>query len=177
MSCGRLLASWGLHADLYPWRLAAAAAYLSLGDHDAALTMVDSHLAGPAAPAADMVQVFGRPGARSRREQREELFGILQESAGRPGLFSRLRLLQWGDLPGAVPYRVVRYKVTDRYAAALDELSPSEQRVALLAAQGETNQRIARTLSITVSTVEQHLTRIYRKLRVGGRGDLRRKLG
>ncbi|WBP90013.1 helix-turn-helix transcriptional regulator [Kitasatospora cathayae] len=179
MSCGRLLAYWGLDPDLYPWRLAAAAAYLGLGDHDAALTMVDAQLAGPAAPAADVVQAFGRPGARSRRrqEQREELFGILQESAGRPGLYSRLRLLQWGDLPGAVPHRVVRYKVTDRYAAALDELSPSEQRVALLAARGETNQRIARALSITVSTVEQHLTRIYRKLRVNGRGDLRRKLG
>ncbi|MFE4520448.1 LuxR C-terminal-related transcriptional regulator [Kitasatospora sp. NPDC056783] len=176
MSCGRLLVSWGLDTDLYPWRFAAAAAYLGLGDHDAALTMVDSRLAGSA---ADGVHAFGRPGTRSRRrqEQREELFGLLQESAGRPGLFSRLRLLQWGDLPGAVPHRVVRYKVTDRYAAALDELSPSEQRVALLAARGETNQRIARSLSITVSTVEQHLTRIYRKLRVNGRGELRRNLG
>ncbi|MFF1799213.1 response regulator transcription factor, partial [Kitasatospora sp. NPDC058263] len=114
---------------------------------------------------------------RRRQELREELFATLQDTSGRPGFLSSLRALQWGELPGAAPHRVARYKVTDRYAGFLDQLSPSEQRVALLAAQGETNQRIARSLSITVSTVEQHLTRTYRKLRVAGRSELRRKLG
>ncbi|MEU1419959.1 helix-turn-helix transcriptional regulator [Kitasatospora sp. NPDC005751] len=178
MSCGRLLASWGLDPDLYAWRLAAAAAYLGVGDHDNALTMVDSQL-DRAVPAGDRSRVFGRATARGRRRQelREELFATLQDTSGRPGFLSSLRALQWGELPGAAPHRVARYKVTDRYAGFLDQLSPSEQRVALLAAQGETNQRIARSLSITVSTVEQHLTRTYRKLRVAGRSELRRKLG
>jgi DNA-binding CsgD family transcriptional regulator len=54
----------------------------------------------------------------------------------------------------------------------LSRLSQSERRVAALASQGYTNQQIARNLSITESTVEQHLTRTYRKLRVRRRGDL-----
>ncbi|MGW3425776.1 AAA family ATPase [Streptomyces phaeochromogenes] len=52
------------------------------------------------------------------------------------------------------------------------ELSEAEWRVATLAARGDTNREIARRLFITVSTVEQHLTRVYRKLEVMGRGDL-----
>jgi DNA-binding NarL/FixJ family response regulator len=45
-------------------------------------------------------------------------------------------------------------------------LSKAEQRVAVLAARGYSNKDISRELVITVSTVEQHLTRVYRKLRV-----------
>jgi DNA-binding CsgD family transcriptional regulator/type II secretory pathway predicted ATPase ExeA len=52
------------------------------------------------------------------------------------------------------------------------ELSDAELRVATLAAAGRTNREIAAKLFVTVSTVEQHLTRIYRKLRVNGRADL-----
>lgn len=51
-------------------------------------------------------------------------------------------------------------------------LSDAERRVAMLAARGDTNREIARRLYITVSTVEQHLTRVYRKLNVAGREDL-----
>ncbi|MFI0469199.1 ATP-binding protein [Saccharopolyspora sp. 5N102] len=46
------------------------------------------------------------------------------------------------------------------------ELSDAERRVASLAAAGHTNIAIAKRLYVTVSTVEQHLTRIYRKLSV-----------
>ena len=52
------------------------------------------------------------------------------------------------------------------------DLSDAEVKVAALAAQGYLNREIARTLFITVSTVEQHLTRIYRKLGVTRRLDL-----
>ncbi|MFJ7770176.1 AAA family ATPase [Streptomyces sp. NPDC097107] len=52
-------------------------------------------------------------------------------------------------------------------------LSEAELRVAELAAAGETNREISGKLFITVSTVEQHLTRVYRKLRLSGRADLR----
>ncbi|MFH8618768.1 LuxR C-terminal-related transcriptional regulator [Streptomyces sp. NPDC017979] len=51
-------------------------------------------------------------------------------------------------------------------------LSNSEKRVAALAAGGHTNRDISSQLHITVSTVEQHLTRIYRKLRIRGRDQL-----
>ncbi len=52
-------------------------------------------------------------------------------------------------------------------------LSPAELRVAALAADGERNRDIADQLGITTSTVEQHLTRVFRKLHVGSRSELR----
>ncbi|MFF3641241.1 AAA family ATPase [Streptomyces sp. NPDC002564] len=58
-----------------------------------------------------------------------------------------------------------------------DELSNAELRVATLAVRGHTNRQIADKLCITVSTVEQHLTRAYRKLAVQRRADLAAKLG
>ncbi|UCM91510.1 AAA family ATPase [Streptomyces marincola] len=51
-------------------------------------------------------------------------------------------------------------------------LSQAQLRVAVLAAEGHTNREISRKLFITVSTVEQHLTRIYRKLNVKQRDEL-----
>lgn len=51
-------------------------------------------------------------------------------------------------------------------------LTVSEQRVAALAATGHTNREIADQLYITISTVEQHLTSVYRKLDVKRRSDL-----
>ncbi|WP_399083275.1 AAA family ATPase [Streptomyces sp. BBFR2] len=51
-------------------------------------------------------------------------------------------------------------------------LSDAERRVAELAARGHSNRQIAARLYITVSTVEQHLTRVYRKLHVKRRTDL-----
>jgi DNA-binding CsgD family transcriptional regulator len=54
----------------------------------------------------------------------------------------------------------------------LTQLSDAERRVAMLAAYGYTNGQIANKLYITVSTVEQHLTRAYRKLGVTGRAEL-----
>ncbi|MDX6356752.1 MAG: hypothetical protein QOF98_3655, partial [Streptomyces sp.] len=56
--------------------------------------------------------------------------------------------------------------------ARAKELTRAERRVVALAADGHTNRQIASKLFITVSTVEQHLTRAYRKLRVNRRSDL-----
>ncbi|QFG21437.1 LuxR family transcriptional regulator [Actinomadura sp. WMMB 499] len=52
------------------------------------------------------------------------------------------------------------------------ELSDAERRVAALAAEGWSNRQIAKRLHVTTSTVEQHLTRVYRKLRINRRTDL-----
>ncbi|MCO1574785.1 AAA family ATPase [Crossiella sp. SN42] len=57
-------------------------------------------------------------------------------------------------------------------ADRMTALSDAEQRVAALAAQGHTNRQIASKLCITISTVEQHLTRVYKKLNVTRRADL-----
>ncbi|MET9558538.1 LuxR C-terminal-related transcriptional regulator [Streptomyces sp. NPDC006645] len=58
--------------------------------------------------------------------------------------------------------------------ATLERLSESERKVAILATRGYTNREIASRLYVTVSTVEQHLTRIYRKLEIAGRRELQR---
>jgi len=51
-------------------------------------------------------------------------------------------------------------------------LSEAERRVMAMASQGYTNREISAKLFITVSTVEQHLTRVYRKLNVRDRLQL-----
>ena len=51
-------------------------------------------------------------------------------------------------------------------------LTPSERRVAELAAQGQTNKHIGQTLFITESTVETHLRHAYDKLDVRSRHKL-----
>ncbi|MDA2814238.1 AAA family ATPase [Nocardiopsis sp. RSe5-2] len=81
---------------------------------------------------------------------------------------------------GAVPVRrsvadVLRGPETPGVSGEVpdaDGLSPTERRVAALAALGYTNREISRKAHVTVSTVEQHLTRAYRKLGVRGRAEL-----
>ncbi|MFI8092788.1 AAA family ATPase [Streptomyces sp. NPDC086080] len=55
-------------------------------------------------------------------------------------------------------------------------LTPSEERVTALAAEGLSNRDIAQTLFVTVKTVEWHLTQAYRKLGIVSREDLSRAL-
>ncbi|MFG2044472.1 AAA family ATPase [Dactylosporangium sp. NPDC048998] len=57
-------------------------------------------------------------------------------------------------------------------ARGIESLTGSERRVASLAVMGYTNREIASKLYITASTVEQHLTRVYRKLNVKRRKEL-----
>jgi DNA-binding CsgD family transcriptional regulator len=53
-----------------------------------------------------------------------------------------------------------------------DHLTPSEHRIATMAAEGNTNREIAQSLFLTVKTVEMHLSNAYRKLGVRSRRDL-----
>ncbi len=53
-----------------------------------------------------------------------------------------------------------------------DSLTPSERRVADLAAEGQTNKQIAQALFVTPKTVEVHLSNSYRKLDISGRREL-----
>ena len=52
------------------------------------------------------------------------------------------------------------------------ELTPTEQRVADLAASGRTNREVAKELFISPKTVEVNLVRVYRKLGVTSRAQL-----
>ncbi|WP_181777350.1 AAA family ATPase [Amycolatopsis pittospori] len=74
------------------------------------------------------------------------------------------RLAENGDCAPGVP------------ADPLAGLSDAERRVATLAANGHTNRQIAGRLHLSTSTVEQHLTRVYRKLEIRTRSDLPLKL-
>jgi DNA-binding CsgD family transcriptional regulator len=53
-----------------------------------------------------------------------------------------------------------------------ESLTPSERRIAQLAAAGQSNRDIARALYVTPKTVEVHLTSVYRKLGIRSRGGL-----
>jgi DNA-binding CsgD family transcriptional regulator len=110
-----------------------------------------------------------RDGAQGRREARELLErGLdLAHRCGATALTDRARA-ELGAT-GARPRRLV--------LTGIDSLTPSERRVAELAAGGMTNREVAQTLFVTARTVESHLTNVYRKLEIASRDELRRHLG
>jgi DNA-binding CsgD family transcriptional regulator len=59
---------------------------------------------------------------------------------------------------------------------ASEELTETERQVAALAAQGRSNKEIAAELFMSVHTVGAHLSRVYRKLGIGSRSKLPRRL-
>lgn len=59
-----------------------------------------------------------------------------------------------------------------RAVTGLAALTPTELRVAKVAATGASNREIAQELFVTLATVETHLTRTYRKLDLAGRDGL-----
>jgi DNA-binding CsgD family transcriptional regulator len=59
-----------------------------------------------------------------------------------------------------------------RHATGADALTPSERRIAELAAGGRQNREIAQALFVTTNTVEFHLRNAYRKLEITSRTQL-----
>jgi DNA-binding CsgD family transcriptional regulator len=108
-----------------------------------------------------------------------ELGGAIRR-AGEPGE-ARVALREAIRLADAVGARAVARRARDELARAggrapaaeqSSDLTPSERRVAELAAGGRTNREIANELFVTVKAVEWHLGNVYRKLDVRGRRDL-----
>jgi DNA-binding CsgD family transcriptional regulator/tetratricopeptide (TPR) repeat protein len=56
--------------------------------------------------------------------------------------------------------------------SGVDSLTPSERRVAQMAAEGHTNREVAQALFVSPKTVEVHLSSVYRKLEIRSRSQL-----
>ena len=66
--------------------------------------------------------------------------------------------------------------VRKRTVGTLDELTPQEVQVARLAAGGQTNPEIGTQLFLSPRTVEWHLGKVFGKLGVNSRRELRTAL-
>ena len=199
--CGRLLAARGTDLPaVAPWRADLAAAHLALGDPAAARRLAAGQLALAAETdgctrglALRVLALAGEPG--ERRGTLRQAAGKFTECGHRWEAYRTSRMLDRlpqrrvavpapripGPDRGAMPRSVASVSVLPRLSATArtepeaggaDALSTAELRVAELAALGRTNLEISGSLSITVSTVEQHLTRVYRKLGIKGRSQL-----
>ena len=66
--------------------------------------------------------------------------------------------------------------VRKRSVATLDELTPQEVQVARLAGGGQTNPEIGTQLFLSPRTVEWHLSKVFGKLGISSRKELRAAL-
>jgi DNA-binding CsgD family transcriptional regulator/tetratricopeptide (TPR) repeat protein len=184
--------------DRYETALAIAdlgAAYQAVGDHDQAAMAIRRatrlvercgavlpwNRPGPSGPDARPGGSVGGPagpvvGAGAGGSGGADRAGLLGGPGGTAGRARPLIELSRVDAEPSDPgwFEPDRSE-SDPLAAEADgppQLSDAELRVAALAAEGHSNREIANRLFITVSTVEQHLTRVYRKLKVRRRTDL-----
>jgi ATP/maltotriose-dependent transcriptional regulator MalT len=103
-----------------------------------------------------------------RQRKKESASAGLQEACE---IFERLNVPLWADRARA---ELVRANVGPSQSG---QLTPSEQRVAELAASGMKNRDVATALFISPKTVEANLARIYRKLGIKSRAELGRHVG
>lgn len=100
------------------------------------------------------------------------------------GEYDRARLVarqaaqeaEWCRIESPVDNRLVAPAEASTGEDIAPILSDAECRVAGLAALGYTNREISSRIHVTISTVEQHLTRVYRKLNVASRAELPSKV-
>ena len=127
---------------------AVAADYLALGLHfDAARTLLAA----------------GRAARRQRRWR--DARTLVERSASR---FDEVGADGWAE--------TARSGIGQQASSHPGGLTRSEKRIAELVADGLSNKEVATRLTVSVSTVETHLKRIYRKLGVGSRTQLARKI-
>jgi DNA-binding CsgD family transcriptional regulator len=99
--------------------------------------------------------------ARSRRDAGEAIDTAI-------AIFDELGAPIWAERARAESARLGRSR------SAGDELTPTERRVAELAASGLRNRDVAEELGISDKTVEAHLAHVYQKLGIRSRAELGR---
>lgn len=202
LDCGERMRRWRMDTPaLVPWRTGVAEAWLRLGAPERAASLVKEELR-LIGPSGALPRVRGRAlrvlAATRSPEQRPDLLNqaltLLQEAGDWHAatgtveelgqaykelgetvksrmLVRRAKTMAGGNADDAPP--PPRSAGTRRNKkAGVTTLTAAERRVAELAARGYTNQEIAAKLYVTVSTVEQHLTRVYRKTDVKERTNL-----
>jgi DNA-binding CsgD family transcriptional regulator len=188
--CGELATSWQVDsAGAVPWRLGLAETYAWLGDRASAERWAQEQLdrAGRGSRARGLaLRLLASLGDdRERTALLGEAVDIFRACGDRYHLNVALDDLRVpaaagsGQSLGAAPAGA-RAKGPAEPLEPLEPpftvLSEAELRVAELAVRGYSNRKIAMELFITVSTVEQHLTRTYRKLKVDSRSALPARL-
>jgi DNA-binding CsgD family transcriptional regulator len=130
----------------------------------------------------ESVSVLRRSSARLELARALLDLGAAHRRAGARGT-ARDLLRESLDLAHALGGRAVAERAREELVAAggrprrdathgRDALTPSELRVAELAAAGRTNRQIAQALFVTQRTVENHLTSTYAKLGISARPEL-----
>lgn len=157
-----------------PWLCAVAARSHSLveagaGDLEGALRAAEQAAAcheGLEMPfeRARTLLVLGE--LRRRRREKRQAREALDEALT---TFASLGAEPWADRARAELARV-------RTRRASETLTPTEERIALLAADGLSNRLIAERAFVSVGTVEANLSRAYRKLGISSRAQLARAL-
>jgi ATP/maltotriose-dependent transcriptional regulator MalT len=138
------------------------------------------------APLAEEVDVLTRSPARLEHARAQVELGAALRRRGRR-TDARGPLRAGLDIARALGAVALAQRAHDELAASgarlrkmlvggVEGLTPSELRVAELAADGASNVEIAQSLFVTIKTVETHLGRTYRKLSIAGRRDLARAL-
>jgi DNA-binding NarL/FixJ family response regulator len=123
------------------------------------------------APQARILVLSSLAGPSSvRRALRAGAAGFLPKRASDRELLGAIRLVAGGS--GYVDPELGARLVDDHGSPALDPLSERERDVLLLLALGYSNQEIARTLFISVRTVDTHRAHIMRKLQLETRAEL-----
>jgi DNA-binding CsgD family transcriptional regulator len=136
----------------------------ALADHEAALELFER--VGQPFERARTLLALGT--AQRRVKQRAAARTSLEPALA---LFAELGTELWAARAKAEIARLGGRRAGDR-----DELTPTEQRIAGLAAEGRSNREIAAELFVSERTVESNLTRVYRKLGIRSRTQLARRM-
>ena len=194
LAVGELAAKWDVDLPvLLPWRQRAAQVYVRLKRPAQAEELIAEQLALPGSDRTRSVALrvlaqVGEPKARlpllleavDLMRAQGDWFELAQafadlsrtyQSLGRDDQ-ARMAARRADQLAKACETQVLPEAPDRDEQVGAASLSAAERRVANLAALGHTNREISRLLHVTVSTVEQHLTRTYRKLNISRRTDL-----